>query len=91
MQRQIQHVLVTLYHHTSYSEIVIIIFASILLIHRKKSPYFTSSGNNIQTEVTVALSCTEKEIFSGTNRDITNIWDMESAKGIIKSMQLTLF
>lgn len=44
--------------------------------------YSGNSNNNVQTEVTaVALSCTEKEIFSGSNRGIINVWDMETAKG----------
>lgn len=43
--------------------------------------YSSNSNNSVQTEVTaVALSCTEKEIFSGSNRGIINVWDMETAK-----------
>lgn len=37
------------------------------------------------------MSCIEKEIFSGTNRGIINIWDMETAKGNSEATQLILY
>jgi WD40 repeat protein len=51
--------------------------------------YSSSSNNSVPTEVTaVALSCNEKEIYSGSNRGIINLWDMETAKRIKTLNQL---
>lgn len=36
------------------------------------------NSNNIQAEISgVALSINEKEIFSGSNRGIIHVWNME--------------
>ena len=58
------------------------------LIHISQS-YGSQNNHNVPTEVTaVSLSSTEKEIYSGTNRGIINVWDMETAKCKVQMIQL---